>query len=78
MNEIEIKVLPKTNISIAKFVKAKDIDHTYFAHPETIKAMKKNIFTSNDLLQSDTTPCGHCQQLLHSGMWEYCPYCGRK
>ncbi len=78
MNELEIKVLPKSNVTLAKFVKAKDSDNTYFAHPETIKAMKKDIFTSNDLLQSDATPCSHCQQLLHSGMWEYCPYCGKK
>lgn len=78
MNELHIKILAKSNISLAKFVKAKDCDDTYFAHPETIKAMKKNIFTSNDLVHSDPTPCAQCQQLLHSSMWEYCPYCGRK
>jgi len=78
MNELHIRILPKSNISLAKFVKSKDSEDTYFAHPETIKAMKKDIFTSNDLLWADPSPCAHCQQLLHSGMWEYCPYCGKK
>lgn len=78
MNEIQIRIIPKSNIGLAKFVKVKDSDDAYFAHPDTIKAMKKDIFTTNDLLQSEPEPCKSCQQLLHSNMWEYCPYCGKK
>ena len=78
MKEIhQIKILPKPSISVAKFVKAKDSEYTYFAHPHTIKAMKKDIFTTNDLLQAEPIACAHCQQLLHQNMWQYCPYCGK-
>lgn len=78
MSNEQIKILPKSSVSIAKFIKANDFENTYFTHPETIKAMRNSIFTSNDLVQSSTLQCFHCQQLLHMSIWHYCPFCGEK
>lgn len=77
MEETHISVLPRMSIALAKFVKSKQNDNTYYAHPNTIKAMKKDAFSTHDLLKSEIGACAHCQQLLHIGLWNYCPLCGK-
>lgn len=77
MEEVHITIVPKMSISVAKFVKSKQNDYTYFAHPHTIKAMKNDALSSKELLKAEVGACAHCQQLLHIGIWNYCPICGR-
>ncbi len=49
----------------------------YFAHPQTIMAMKKNILTAGDNLDelSQNYSCHKCDYQLDLQFWNFCPSC---
>ena len=75
--ESKIQILPDKSISLGKFKASKIQQGIYYTHPDTLKAMKKNIFlaaNNNDETQ-EITKCTSCKQTVDKQFWHVCPYC---
>lgn len=77
-DEIKINIRPDKNVTIGLFKADPLLLSGFIAHPETIRAMRKDIFvTDPDLLdRSHVEICNSCKQTIDHQFWLYCPYCG--
>ena len=78
--EAQVQILPDASVSIAKFIPSKINPSTYHAHPDTIKALRKDLFVAGaDFSQFEFKHCClGCNSELDLQFWRYCPYCGAK
>lgn len=76
--ELKVKIRPDKTVGIGLFKVDPLLLSGYVAHPDTIRAMRKDIFvTDPDLLdRSLFINCESCKQSLDCQFWLYCPYCG--
>lgn len=76
--EVKINIRPDKSVGIGLFKPDPLLLSGYIAHPDTIRAMRKDIFvTDPDLLdRGDVARCEACELLLDRQFWLYCPYCG--
>lgn len=53
---------------------------TYYAHPVTIRAIRKDILLAGSDLELGeyNYRCSSCQNLLDLQFWEFCPYCEKR
>lgn len=74
----KLQIKPDKTISPGKFKADPKVPSTYLAHPQTIRAMKKNIFAVGDDIDElvELYLCHSCQTELDKQFWHFCPYCG--
>lgn len=73
----KVNLIPDTKVAPALFVPDKSKPGQYKAHPDTIRALRKDIFVSDpDLLdRSLVYQCVSCHHELDLQFWHFCPYC---
>lgn len=78
--EEKLVIDPDSSIAPATFRPDPTNPHRYFAHPDTIRAVRKEIFISDDefLDRSKSYICQSCKNELDLQFWLYCPFCGEK
>lgn len=76
--ELQIKIRPDKTIAIGLFKADPLLLSGFVAHPDTIRAMRKDIFvTDPELLDRGLMiNCESCKQPLDCQFWHYCPFCG--
>lgn len=76
--EIKINIRPDKTIAIGLFKPDPILLSGFVAHPDTIRAMRKDLFvTDPDLLDRGLLiNCDSCKQPLDCQFWLYCPFCG--
>lgn len=78
--DVKVNIYPDEKITPGKFKPSKLMSGEYFAHPQTIRALKKNIFMAADEFEDLEIPyqCEKCQEHLDAQFWHFCPCCGEK
>ncbi len=71
---------PDNGVPLALFKPDPQNPSGHIAHPDTIRAMRKDIFVSDpDLLdRSLKHTCLGCKHELDLQFWLHCPYCGKE
>jgi hypothetical protein len=74
-NQANIK--PDKAVAISKFKPHPFLLNTYLAHPQTIKAMRKDIWVLGEELYeiSLNKKCKSCHEQLDIQFWLHCPFC---
>lgn len=77
-DEIKLNIRADKTMAIGLFKPDPFLLSGFVAHPDTIRAMRKDIFvTDPELLdRSILINCDGCQQPLDCQYWHYCPFCG--
>lgn len=77
---INVTLLPNNQMAPALFKPIDRDNNVYEAHPLTIRAVKPEIFaTDNDLTDfSEEYYCFGCKQKIDLQFWKFCPYCEHK
>lgn len=77
----QVQIIPDTLVSPGKFKQDTKKNNVYYAHPTTIKAMKKNIFVAGQQPFEDLEImhiCESCKTELDIQFWHFCPFCEAK
>ncbi len=77
--EHSVQILPDTKVEPALFIPSKLTTKVYYAHPDTIRALKKNIFCLGNEIDElcEIEPCPSCNKNLDLQFWHSCPHCGK-
>ena len=76
-NECRANIRPSKNVRIGVFKVDPIYPNSYIAHPDTIRALKKDILVDeNDLDFYEEYICQNCKSALDKQFWLYCPFCG--
>lgn len=76
--EIKVNIRPDNNMNPGKFKPDLLTPGHYKAHPVTIRAMRKDIFSagSDEFLDLEKPyTCIKCNTELDLQFWHFCPYC---
>ncbi len=76
--DYQVQILPDKSVSVGKFRPSKIQENTYYAHPQTIHAMRKQLFAAGDDFFDDLenlVNCPSCQKELDLQFWSTCPFC---
>ena len=76
--EIKVQIRADKSVSPAKFLPDPLIPGGYKAHPQTIRAMRKDIFVGGEDEFVDLEvliDCHSCHQRLDLQFWVCCPFC---
>ncbi len=75
--QLSIAIRPDKSISAGMFKSDPLIPGGYKAHPVTIRAMKKDIFTAGEDIDLLAQPfvCLSCHKNLDMQFWHFCPFC---
>jgi hypothetical protein len=79
--EIKVKITPDQQMNPGKFKPDPLSPGHYVAHPVTIRAMRKDIFSagSDEFLDlEESYICKKCKSELDLQFWHFCPYCETK
>jgi len=78
--EVKVAIRPCSDVTPAMFKQDPLNPNGHIAHPDTIKAMRKDIFVAGEGfedLQKEIT-CRSCKKIYDIQFWIHCPYCGEK
>ncbi|MFW5887442.1 MAG: hypothetical protein ACOCUH_01455 [Bacteriovoracia bacterium] len=77
--ETTINIRPSKDVNIGMFKKDPLVPGGYIAHPNTIKAMRKDLWMAEEDLDrfEYIYMCESCKHQLDLQFWEFCPYCGK-
>ena len=72
-----VQLFPDIKITSGKFKKSNVQPNTYYAHPLTIRAVKKDLFMAGEGFEDleDLIECQSCKKPLDRQFWHFCPYC---
>ena len=76
--ERRVPIRPDKNVSLAKFLPDPLIPGGFKAHPQTLRAMKKDLFVLGEEGFEDLEcliTCQSCQQQIDTQFWLHCPFC---
>lgn len=76
--EVQVSLRPDKSIGRGKFKADPLIPGGYLAHPVTIRAVRKEIFSVGQEGFIDLeclTQCNGCQSTIDAQFWNFCPYC---
>lgn len=76
--EFKVHIRPDKSVSPAKFLPDPNSPGQYRAHPQTIRAMRNDIFVGGAEVFEDLEvfyQCSSCQKELDLQFWKLCPYC---
>lgn len=76
----QVNIRPNKSVSTGKFKPDPLLPGGYIAHPQTIAALKKNIFMAGDSFEDleQLIECEGCKHHIDQQFWSFCPYCGEK
>lgn len=79
-HDFNVQILPDKTVSLAMFKPHPLIAGAYKAHPQTILALKKDIFTIGEDIDELATPiiCESCHSEVDIQFWHFCPFCTAK
>jgi len=74
----EVQIIPDKSVRAAMFVPDPINPKKFRAHPETIAAMRKELFMGGeDFVDLEHfVKCKSCRSELDLQFWKHCPYCG--
>lgn len=79
VSEVKVQIYPDKSVSPAKFILNKTIPGTYRAHPDTIRAMREDLFANinNDTFEEleYLYDCTSCKNRIDLQFWKHCPHC---
>ena len=80
MSSIKVTLIPNTQMAPALFRPIDKRNNVYEAHPTTIRAVRPDIFATDENLTLYQSPysCQGCKQEIDLQFWKFCPYCERK
>lgn len=74
--DFKVVIRPDESISRAKFKKHPLIDNGYLAHPDTIRALRQDIFFHGGFEDLENIiECHQCAKHYDLQFWKLCPYC---
>lgn len=74
--EFQIEIQIDNTVELAKFKPHPKRPHIWFAHQQTFRAMKKNLFADEHFSEvSELTDCKSCSKEIDLQYWSLCPYC---
>ncbi|MBI2520306.1 MAG: hypothetical protein HYV97_07805 [Bdellovibrio sp.] len=76
--EIKVRILPKNNVTPGKFKAHPTCPDTWFAHPQTILALRPDVFVLGENGLEDfelLCQCNICHQSFDRQFFILCPYC---
>ena len=75
----QVSIRPDFSVSRGKFKVDPLNPGVYFAHPSTIKAMKKDVFVTDPDLKdySLEVKCHGCRREVDLQFWKFCPHCDK-
>jgi hypothetical protein len=76
--ERKVPIRPDTTVSPSKFLADPLIPGGFKAHPNTIKAMRKDLFVLGEEGFEDLEhfiECASCHETLDMQFWLHCPHC---
>ncbi len=78
--EVKVQIKPDPNIGLALFKPDFENPGHYRAHPQTIGAMRKDLFMGGeDFVDLEViVDCDSCKKTLDLQFWKHCPYCEGK
>lgn len=80
--EERIQIIPDKSVSPGMFRPDKEMPGKFFAHPTTVKAMKKDIFLTGDYFEvlgiATVITCSGCKREIEKEFWHFCPFCETK
>lgn len=75
--EVKVQIRPDSRVKPALF--KPDLEHPghYLAHPQTIRAMRKDLFMGGeDFVDLEVmVQCHSCKETLDLQFWKCCPFC---
>jgi hypothetical protein len=72
----QVQLVPDKTVAPSKFIPIPNKLAFFRAHPDTIRALKKEIWVMNLNEEPHYSPCPQCNQTLERQFWYFCPYCG--
>jgi hypothetical protein len=78
--EVKVKIKPDKSIAPALFKPDLENPGHYKAHPQTINAMRKDLFMGGeDFIDLEVkVDCDSCHKTLDLQFWKHCPFCEGK
>lgn len=76
--ERKVPIRPDKTVSLSKFLPDPLIPGGFKAHPQTIKAMRKDLFVLGEEGFEDLEvliDCASCHHTVDAQFWLHCPYC---
>ncbi|MBL6990974.1 MAG: hypothetical protein ISR65_14410 [Bacteriovoracaceae bacterium] len=76
--QVQVHIRADKTIAPAKFLPDPLVPGGYKAHPQTIRALRPDIFMGSDSIDifDAVHTCRSCQNELEPQFWKFCPYCG--
>jgi hypothetical protein len=73
----QLQLIPDPNIATGRFKADLLQPQRYYAHPITIRAVRKEIFSVGDCLEDLALEyaCSGCKKMLDWQFWHFCPHC---
>lgn len=73
----QVQIIPDKAIAPALFIPDKLIPKKFYAHPVTIRAMRKELFMGGeDFVDLECLHnCASCKTEVDIQFWHFCPYC---
>lgn len=73
-----VQLVPDKAVSPAMFIADTEHINTYRAHPQTIRAVREDLFAAGEEVFEDLEEpydCWSCKKKLDLQFWKRCPYC---
>ena len=73
----KVKLVHDKTVTPGNFKQSQIDPQTYYAHPLTIRAVKKDIFMAGDGFEDleEIITCEGCKRKLDKQFWHFCPHC---
>jgi hypothetical protein len=78
VDEVKLSLRPDRSVSPAKFRPDPLIPGGYLAHPVTLRAVRKELFSvgAEEFLDLETLiVCESCRTEIDAQFWHFCPFC---
>lgn len=74
----DVQILPDKSIGLGKFLPHPLLPEAFKAHPQTIAAVRKDIFMGGEGFEDleEMVECKQCSKSLDKQFWVFCPFCG--
>jgi len=75
--EVKISFKLDKSVSIGAFIPNKENPNEYKAHPQTLRALKKDLFVADNKCElfSKIIRCHSCNTEIDTQFWIHCPFC---
>ena len=76
----QVQLISDNKMPPGSFKRSKIQEFSYYAHPITIRAVKKGLFVAGDGFEDleQLITCEACKKELDQQFWYFCPYCEQK